>query len=135
MIYYLKRVSNFEKGQHAPETNVISYIYSKGKNLFCKQQCHLGKYGQRKMQSWAKMSFLVSHFNFLCITCKFYLSTEIVYTSVGILWFGEEVEVLNIYGTIGDIILFYLFCVLIQTSKNCSHRNINPSRIQLSRRQ
>ena len=38
-------------------------------------------------------------------------------TSDGILWFGEEVEVLNIYGTVGEILFCILFFVLMQTSK------------------
>ena len=38
-------------------------------------------------------------------------------TSDGILWFGEEVEVLNSYGTQGEILFCILFFVLMQTSK------------------
>ena len=38
-------------------------------------------------------------------------------TSDGILWFGEEVEVLNIYETEGEILFCILFFVLMQTSK------------------
>ena len=52
-------------------------------------------------------------------------------TSDGILWFGEEVEVLNSYGTQGEI----LFCILFFCShadiENVSQSNNNPSKIYL----
>ena len=57
MIFYLKRVSNFEKGKHAPESNVIKYITVKGKNSFVSSNVIWANMGREKCKAGQKYHF------------------------------------------------------------------------------